>query len=282
MIIAVASGKGGTGKTLVATSLALSLHENGTPTALVDCDVEAPNDRLFLSPVYEKTEKVTIPIPLVDQDRCTHCGKCAEACNFNAIAVAPKVVLVFDDLCHGCGACRLACPEDAISEVPLTIGQISRGSAGGMGFAQGLLNIGEPLAVPIIKHLIKELPDSEVVILDSPPGNSCSLVATLNRADFALLVTEPTPFGLHDLRSAVEVAQSLKVPAGLIINRDGIPYPPLDKFCQEANLPILMRIPFDRRIAEGYAAGLPLIKALPEYREQFVALGRRIAEEAAA
>jgi len=282
MNIAVASGKGGTGKTLVATSLAISLHQGGASAALVDCDVEAPNDHLFLAPIYDKTTPVTIPVPVVDQALCTHCGECARVCNFHAIAVAPKTVLVFDELCHGCGACSLICPVTAITEKPHAIGTISRGHARGMPFAAGNLQIGEPLAVPIIHRLTNDLPDTDYVILDSPPGNACSLVAALKRVDFALLVTEPTPFGLHDLRSAVSVARTLGVPAGLVINRDGAPYPPLDAYCHEADLPILMRIPFDRRIAEGYAAGQLLVDSLPEYGDRFVVLAQRITEEVAA
>ena len=282
MNIAVASGKGGTGKTLVATSLAISLHSESASTALIDCDVEAPNDHLFLNPTYDESMQVTIAVPSIDAERCTHCGECARVCNFHAIAVAPKTVLVFDELCHGCGACSLICPEDAITERPHSVGTISRGQARGMPFAAGELQIGEPLAVPIIHQLTAELPEADYVILDSPPGNACSLVAALRRVDFALLVTEPTPFGLHDLRAAVSVARTLGVPAGLIVNRDGVSYPDLDAYCEEANLPILMRIPFDRRIAEGYAAGQLLVDTMPEYREQFVALARRITEEVAA
>ena len=282
MIIAVASGKGGTGKTLVATSLAASLHGGVGTVALVDCDVEAPNAHLFLQPTYEETRDVTIPIPVVDGDRCTHCGECARVCNFHAIAVAPKMVLVFDELCHGCGACSMICPEDAITETSHTIGTISRGTARNMPFATGELLIGEPLAVPIIRQLIAGRPTADHVILDSPPGNACSLVATLRSADFALLVTEPTPFGLHDLRSAAQVARMLNVPAGLIINRTGIPYPPLEDFCQETNLPVLMRIPFDRRIAEGYAEGKLLVETMPDYVERFVDLAGQITRELAA
>jgi MinD superfamily P-loop ATPase len=282
MNIAIASGKGGTGKTLVATSLAISLHGANASAALVDCDVEAPNDHLFLQPTYSESRPVTIAVPSIDAERCTHCGECARVCNFHAIAVAPKTVLVFDELCHGCGACSLICPENAITETPHTVGVISRGEAHGMPFAAGELQIGEPLAVPIIHQLTANLPATDYVILDSPPGNACSLVATLKHADFALLVTEPTPFGLHDLRAAVSVARTLGVPAGLVINRAGNPYPALEGYCQEVSLPILMRIPFDRRIAEGYAAGQLLVETLPEYREQFIALAQRIAEEVAA
>lgn len=279
MIITVASGKGGTGKTLIATSLALSLARAGASTALLDCDVEAPNDHLFVHPRFTETTEVTIPIPRIDEARCTHCGKCAEACLFNAIAVAPTLVLVFDDLCHGCGACTRVCPEEAITEYPYPIGTIARGEKDNLEVLKGELTIGKPLAPPIIRELIRDIPPADYVILDAPPGTSCSLVATLKPADYALFVTEPSPFGLHDLRQAIEVAETLHVRAGIIINRQGDPFPALDEYIREKNLPVLLHIPFDRRIAAGYAAGRPLVEIFPEYRELFLDLVQRIGAE---
>jgi MinD superfamily P-loop ATPase len=287
--IVVASGKGGTGKTTIATSLALSLSSDevgGANLLFLDCDVEAPNAHFFLDPILEHREDVNILIPKVDQDVCTYCGRCAEVCPWHAIAVVGQKVLVFPQLCHGCGSCTLACPEAAIGEIPNPIGVIEAGHAReAMGFAQGILNIGEPMAVPIIRQLKKQLPNrpaeqlsNGVTIIDASPGTTCPVVESMRGADFVLLVTEPTPFGLHDLRLAVQVAQELQVPAGVIINRDGIGDSGVDDYCREAKLPILMRIPLDRRIAKGIARGTPLVHILPQYTNEFRTLYARITE----
>jgi MinD superfamily P-loop ATPase len=283
--ITVASGKGGTGKTTVATSLALSLaqapHDRAKPLFL-DCDVEAPNAHLFLRPVLEHREDISILIPEVDETQCNHCGRCAEVCPWHAIAVVGKKVLVFPQLCHGCGSCTLACPENAITEIPNPIGVIESGIArDDINFAHGMLKIGEPMAVPIIRQLKKRRPYREsnsTVIIDASPGTTCPVVESMRDVDFVLLVTEPTPFGLHDLRLAVQVAQELGVPCGVIINRDGVGDDGVDAYCQEAKLPILMRIPLDQRIAEGIARGRPLIHIRPEYAEQFRVLYKQIAK----
>lgn len=281
MRIAVASGKGGTGKTTVATSLALSLAGGGSasPPIFVDCDVEAPNAHIFLQPKFVEKRSVGIMIPVVDEARCTLCGKCAEVCAYHAIAILGRKVLVFPQLCHGCGSCTLACPEKAISEKPDPIGIIERGEASlGIDFLHGVLDIGQPMAVPIIRELQRELhplPD-QAVILDSPPGTSCPVVAVMRSADFLLLVTEPTPFGLHDLKLAAEVAAELSLPTGVVINRDQAPFPEMEEFCAAKQLPILMRIPFERRIAVGIARGKNLIDIAPEFKEKFLALYRRI------
>jgi MinD superfamily P-loop ATPase len=274
MRIAVASGKGGTGKTTIAVSLALSLANEGStlPPIFIDCDVEAPNAHLFLKPRLESSRPVGIMIPVVDEARCTSCGKCAEVCAYHAIAVLGRKTLVFPQLCHGCGSCDIQCPEHAISEKLYPIGVIESGSArAGIDFRHGILEIGQPMAVPIIRALQRELkPHSgQVVVLDSPPGSSCPVVATMRGADYLLLVTESTPFGLHDLQLAVQVAQELKLPTGVILNRDNGVYPELEKFCRSAGLPILLRIPFDRAIATGTAQGKSLIEIRPEYLEQF-------------
>jgi MinD superfamily P-loop ATPase len=280
MRIAVASGKGGTGKTTVATSLAISLTADfrqdvaaSSPPLFLDCDVEAPNAHLFLKPAFEERQEVGILIPQVDEALCTHCGKCAEVCQYHAITVLGHKTLVFPQLCHGCGSCSLMCPEKAISETLDVMGTLERGSTpSGVDFAHGILNVGEPMAVPIIRQLKKwatPLPD-QVVILDAPPGTSCPVVETMRAADFILLVTEPTPFGLHDLRLTVEVTRELGVPVGIIVNRDHNPrYPPLDDFCNTENLPVLLSIPFDRAIAEGVAQGKPLVEIYPHYIPQF-------------
>jgi len=293
MRIAVASGKGGTGKTTVASSLALSLAAgsklvSATPVSIpplfLDCDVEAPNAHLFLEPDFEERQEIGILIPQVDEARCTQCGKCAEVCQYHAIAILGKKVLVFPQLCHGCGSCTWNCPEGAISEVLNVMGVLESGSTpSGMEFARGVLNIGEPMAVPVISQLKKwRTPKSgQIVILDTPPGTSCPVVETVRGADFLLLVSEPTPFGLHDLRLMAEVGGTLGIPSGVIINRDGIGDKAVERYCEQNELPILMRIPLDRRIAAGLAQGIPLIEILPEYRNHFSQLYQRIRNLAA-
>jgi len=280
MIIAVASGKGGTGKTTVATSLALSLATSqSSPPLFLDCDVEAPNAHLFLHPVFEQRQPVGILTPEVDEARCTHCGKCAEVCQYHAIAVIGKRVLVFPQLCHGCGSCTSICPEHAITEILNEMGVLERGPAeAGIHFGRGVLNIGEPMAVPVIRQLKGwVVPQAEqVVIIDVPPGTSCPVVASVRGVDFLLLVTEPTPFGLHDLRLASQVAHELGIPAGVIINRENGSYPNLEAFCKAEGLPILLRIPFERAIAEGIAQGKNLVEIRPGYREKFQQLFSRI------
>jgi len=284
MIITIASGKGGTGKTTVAVSLALSLSDEGP--LYLDCDVEEPNAALFLDPAIEERKEVGQLIPVVDLELCTYCGRCAEVCAFNAIAVVGKKVLIFPELCHGCGSCTLNCPTGAISEKLDIMGVIERGHAGSVVFGQGILNVGEAMAVPVIRQLKKWVipaqADDRIVLLDASPGTSCPVVESMSSADFVLLVTEPTPFGLHDLRMAVEVAHGeLGKPVGVVINRTGIGDDGVEKYCASENVPILMRIPLDRRIAEAYSDGVALVKALPEYQAQFRDLYGRILEVAA-
>jgi MinD superfamily P-loop ATPase len=285
MIIAIASGKGGTGETTVAVNLALSItadmQENADSADLLflDCDVEEPNAHLFLNPTIERRKEVGILIPEVDYDKCTFCGRCAEVCAYHAIAVVKQNVLVFPELCHGCGSCTLNCPEEAIHEVLNVTGVIEEGCAEDIHFAHGILNIGEAMAVPVIRELKKRIGDNSdhIVILDASPGTSCPVVETMRGAGFVLMVTEPTPFGLHDLRLAVEVARNeLGLPVGVVINRDGVGDQGVEDYCVAENIPILMRIPLDRRIAEAYSEGVPMVEALPEYRERFVELYRCI------
>ena len=266
MRVAVASGKGGTGKTTVATNLARSVEE---PVMLLDCDVEEPNAHLFLNPTITATTPVYKPIPRVDETKCTYCGKCAEVCAYHAIAVVSSVVLVFDKLCHGCGGCTRLCPESAISEVSQEIGVVESGRAGQVDFVHGKLTVGEAMAGPVIRAVKRQINGQPLVIIDAPPGTACPVVATLIGSDFCLLVTEPTPFGLYDLKLAVAVARQLGIPCGVVINRADIGDQGAETYCQEEQIPILMRIPEDRRIAEAYSRGQLLVDVLPEYRAQF-------------
>jgi MinD superfamily P-loop ATPase len=289
MIIAVASGKGGTGKTTIATSLALSIAadrgELRADPLFLDCDVEEPNAALFLKPRLDHREEVGILIPEVDYEKCSFCGRCAEVCVWHAIAVVGKKVLIFPELCHGCGSCTLNCPEDAIHEVLNVMGTLESGQAGSITFGQGTMDVGQAMAVPII-HQLKDRTmseaDNRVVILDSSPGTSCPVVETMRGVDFVLMVTEPTPFGLHDLRLAVQVARDeLGLPVGVVVNRDSIGDAGVDEYCAADGIPILMRIPLDRRIAEAISDGKALVEALPEYRSRFIELYERIAQEVA-
>lgn len=285
MIIAVASGKGGTGKTTVATSLAVSVAEgepgNSEGILFLDCDVEEPNAALLLKPLLTGREEVGILIPQVDAEKCTYCGRCAEVCVWHAIAVVGEKVLIFPELCHGCGSCTLNCPEGAISETLNVMGTLEWGPAGPIDFAQGTMDVGQAMSVPIISQLKKkQVPasDNRVVILDAQPGTSCPVVETMRDADFVLMVTEPTPFGLHDLRLAVEVARDeLGLPVGVVVNRDGIGDAGVDEYCAAEGIPILMRIPLDRRIGEAISEGQVLVEAMPEYRGPFQDLYGRIA-----
>jgi len=282
MIIAIASGKGGTGKTTIAVNLALTLdQELHQPVQVVDSDVEEPNAHLFLELVINEKKEIGIQIPVVDDDKCTYCGVCAEVCQYHAIAVLGQKVLVFPELCHGCGSCMANCPEHAISETPRTMGTLERGLAGGIKFAHGELNIGEAMAVPVIHQLKKWILPDHTVIVDAPPGTSCPMVESVRDADFMLLVTEPTPFGLHDLKGAVEVAREVEIPFGVIINRADVGNADVETYCREEGIPILMQIPLDRRIAEAYSNGIPMVDALPEYRQKFVQLYERIQEAVA-
>lgn len=274
MIIAVASGKGGTGKTTVAANLALALRDQHSVQA-VDCDVEGPNLALFLKPDIQARKEVGLLIPVVEGERCTLCGTCAEVCQFHAIAVLGQDVLVFPELCHGCGSCALTCPENAITEVMRPMGVVEEGFAGQILFHRGVLNIGEAMAVPVIHELKKEITNREVIILDAPPGASCPVVESLQGADVLLLVTEPTPFGMHDLANALEIARTLDIPCGVIINRATIGDDRVEKFCAQHKIPILLQIPHDVGIARAYSRGVPMIEKYPRYRAMFLDLYRQ-------
>ncbi len=270
--IAVASGKGGTGKTTVATSLALALEARGS-VELLDCDVEEPNAHLFLNPEITERTPVHVAIPEIDPARCTVCGLCAEVCEFNAIGAIQDAVLTFPELCHGCTACWVLCPEKAIAPGGREVGVVERGRAGSMGFHHGWLRVGEAMSPPLIRAVKAGAGSADFAVFDAPPGTSCPVVETVRGSDAVLLVTEPTPFGLNDLELAADMVAALGRPAGVVINRAGIGDDAVARFCDRRGVPILLEIPFDRRIAEAYSRGEPLVAAFPDYRERFEQLG---------
>lgn len=285
MKIAVASGKGGTGKTTVATSLGASL--NGSTRLLVDCDVEAPNNHLFFELKQVQALDVFNLVPEVNPDLCTYCGLCAKTCKFNAITVLNQLALkqpswmLFPNLCHACGACTIVCPQQAITERPEKIGAMTHFHIEeSFDLVQGLMDIGNATATPIIRQLKKWVsqytPEPELIIYDAPPGASCAVVETVKDADFVLLVTEPTPFGLHDLQIAAELVQDLGRPAGIIINRDGIGDNQVEQLSERTGIPIMMRIPMRKEIASALSNGIPLTTAFPEYKERFTRLYQQI------
>ena len=278
MIISVASGKGGTGKTLIATSLALSLREN---VKVLDCDVEEPNDYIFLKPVITARESVCVPVPHVDESKCTHCGICSDVCAYHAIAAMKTMVLVFPELCHGCGACTYLCPEDAISEVDREVGVVEIGYSNGIQFVHGKLNIGEAMPTPVIRKVKEYVDHQGVTIIDVSPGTSCPVVESIKGSDFCLLVTEPTPFGLNDLELTVEVARKLDVPCGVVLNRAGVGDDKVEKYCIGEGIPILLTVPLDRQIASYYSRGIPLVDGIPEWKEQFIELFQKIEDTVA-
>lgn len=283
MIIAVASGKGGTGKTTLATSLSLAWGCG----QFLDCDVEEPNAHFFMKPLLRHWEKVTLPVPHVSPTLCTYCGECARFCQFHALTVIRRSVTVFETLCHGCGGCARICPEKAILEEPREVGVIEKGLAttaigqfnGSIQFFGGRLHPGENATSTVIRALKKYLEPNGLAILDAPPGNACPLVTTVEGSDYGLLVTEPTPFGLHDLQGCVAVLRELGIPYGVVINRDGTGYLGVENFCQQEGIPILWRIPDDRGIAEAYARGDPLLRARPEYAELLLGLLREVTQQ---
>ncbi len=265
MIISVASGKGGTGKTIIATSLALSISN----AQILDCDVEEPNAHIFIKPEMTKKEKISIAVPQVDESKCNFCGKCQQVCFYNAIAVLKNKVLVFSELCHGCGSCSYFCEQNAIKEVGKEIGVVESGSAKGVSFVHGRLNIGQAMAPPLIRAVKRHINSTKVSIIDAPPGTSCPVIESIKGSDFCILVTEPTPFGLNDLTLAVEVIKKLSIPFGVVVNRADLGDDKTELYCQREHIAILMRIPFDRNIAEAYSKGDTIVETLPEYKKDF-------------
>jgi len=268
MIISIASGKGGTGKTTVAVNMALSLKD----VQILDCDVEEPNVHVLLQPKINETKPVYLSTPLIDEEKCNRCGKCSDFCEYNALFVTPEKVLFFPQLCHSCGGCMLVCPKNAITEKNVEIGMVKTGVAEGVELVFGELNVGEPMPVPVIKAVKKQIESNKTVIIDSPPGASCPVVESVSGSDYCLLVSEPTPFGLHDLKIMVQVLEGLKTPFGVIINRAGIGDKKTYDFCEEKGLPILLEIPFQRKIAGLYSRGIPFVVNMPEWKRKFQSL----------
>jgi MinD superfamily P-loop ATPase len=266
MIISIASGKGGTGKTTVAVNLAVSLEVD---VQLLDCDVEEPNAHLFLKPTIETATPITTPVPQVDMEKCSLCGKCSDICRFKAIAVIGETVLTFPELCHSCRGCMVVCPEAAITETGRELGVIETGHRNSVAFAHGRLRVAEAMAPPLIRKVRERTLPDRLTIIDAPPGTSCPVIASMKGADFILLVTEPTPFGLHDLELALGAVKILGIPCGLIINRSDMGDARVKDYAETEGVPVLMEIPFDRRIAEAYSRGEMIVEALPEWRTRF-------------
>jgi MinD superfamily P-loop ATPase len=274
--VSIASGKGGTGKTTIAVNLALCLPG---PVQLLDCDVEEPNCAIFLKPTLALRENAAIPVPRVNEALCTKCGECGTSCRYHAIVSFKTTPLVFPELCHGCGGCALICPTGAISEELRPIGVIEEGNARGIHFTQGRMNVGEAMAVPVIRAVKRKILAGATVILDCPPGTSCPVISAVQGSDYVVLVTEPTPFGLNDLRLAVETVRALALPFAVVINRADVGDDGVRRYCREEDIPILLELPDERRIAEEYSRGVPAVEALPGLRVLFEGLGARIAAE---
>lgn len=272
MKIAVASGKGGTGKTTVATSLAWVAAANDRTVAYLDCDVEEPNGHLFLKPQILREQPVNKPIPVVDQGRCTHCGLCSQACRYGAIACVGQQTFIFTELCHSCGGCLLVCPEDAIREVPQPIGLLRTGASGPVQFVEGVLNVGEAMSPPAIRAVKGAAPKVELTILDCPPGTSCPVIESVRGCDLLLLVTEPTPFGLHDLKLAVEMARALRLRFGVVVNRADVGDREVWDYCRRQRIAILAEIPDDRAVAEAYSRGEMAAECVPHVAERISGL----------
>lgn len=277
MILSVASGKGGTGKTTIAVNLALSL-EKTHDVQFLDCDVEEPNAHFFLKPRLLENRVVSIPIPEIIEEKCTYCGKCAEVCAYHAIAVLKDTVLVFPELCHGCGGCSLLCPEEAIKEKGQRIGIMEFGSSNSIHFIHGKLDIGQAMSPPLIREIKKNINPARVVLIDAPPGTSCPVIEAVKASDFSLLVTEPTPFGLNDLKLSVETLKEMHIPFGVVINRAGVGDSGVEDYCQKQGIPLLMTLPMDRDIAVAYSEGKSIIETKPAYREKFLELFEKIKE----
>lgn len=271
MNIAILSGKGGTGKTTVATNLAVTLS-----VSYVDLDVEEPNGFIFLNPLIKNQDDVYVEYPVIDKTKCILCGACAKACQFNALAKAGKEIVVFEKLCHDCGACKIVCKTGALSYAKRSIGKLERGTAKEIHCYRGVLNVGEPMAVPVIQKCLKELP-MEDHFVDCPPGTSCNVVASLKIADAAILVTEPSEFGLHDLKMAVELVKLYDIPYGIIINKDDGQDNMVKNFCRKNNITLFGVVPYSMEAAALYSKGIMLCED-KYHKTIFIEIARKIKE----
>lgn len=272
MKIAVASGKGGTGKSTVSVNLAYLLSKKFDNVALLDCDVEEPNCHLFFNPQFNYSEKVNINVPKIYAEKCVSCGKCAQVCEFNAMALVKNRVLIFDELCHGCGSCKINCPEGAIVDGVREIGVLEAQLSEKISFIQGKTRIGEAMSPPLIKK-VKNFADSKnfgIQIIDSPPGTSCPFINTIYGVDYVVLVTEPTPFGFYDLKLAVDVVRELKIPFGVAINKSNENDNLIEKWAKEENIKIITKIPENIKIARSYSRGEILLEKMPELEQAFL------------
>ena len=274
MIVSIASGKGGTGKTSVAVNMALALKN----LLLLDCDVEEPNTHLLLNTEETQTSPVFIDVPIINEEKCDLCKKCAEFCQFNAILIGLKKPLVFPDLCHDCGGCALVCPKDAIKYEKIKVGTLKNSHTNGFTLIQGVLDIAQSKGIPVIKAVKQHITQEKDVIIDSPPGASCPFIETIHGSDFCLLVTDPTPFGVHDLDLVVQVLQQTSIPFGVVVNRATEDMTQIHQYCNSKNISILLEIPFQRRIAELYSRGIPFSQEMPEWIPKFKHLFEQIRE----
>jgi MinD superfamily P-loop ATPase len=279
MKIAVASGKGGTGKTTISVNIAMSLPP---PVQLLDCDVEEPNAHIFLKPEETQSIDVSRMVPEVDMDKCDYCGACGDICEFKAITVLKgATVMTFHEMCHGCKGCVMVCPHHAIQEKNRIFGKLVKGKARHVEFIHGLLNVGEAMSPPLIGRVQQEIWDDGITIIDAPPGTSCPMIETVRRTDYVILVTEPTPFGLNDLKLAVEAVRLLNIPCGIVINRAGIGDQKVNDYAREEQIPVLMEIPYNRDIAVAYSKGELMIDVMPEMKSQFQQLIEKIIKQEA-
>ena len=277
MTVAIASGKGGTGKTTVAVNLALAA---GEPIRLLDCDVEEPNCHIFLEPTVQGGAAIGIPVPVVDQGKCTACGECSKACQYHAIVSLKTKPLVFPELCHGCGACVMACPAGAIREEKHEIGVVETGTAAHVELVQGRLNVGSPMSPPVIRAVKQSGCGSVPVIIDCPPGTSCPVITAMRGSDFVVLVTEPTPFGLNDLLLAVETVRQIDIPFAVVVNRADSGDGRVAEYCRQDKIRVLLELPEDRRVAEAYSRGATAVEEIAEYRDIFQRLWKEIMDAA--
>jgi len=281
MNIAVASGKGGTGKTTIATNLAAAVSRTGREVQYLDCDVEEPNGHIFLKPKINCRDEVTVGVPEVNAEKCIGCGRCAALCQYSAITCLKGKVLVFEELCHSCGGCMAVCPEQAITETPRTIGIAEFGTSDGIAFGHGKLNIGTIQTPALIKYVKQGATADTLTILDVPPGTSCPVIEAIREADFVVLATEPTPFGLNDLELAVGMVRALELPFAVAINRSDIGDDGVARYCQKEGIEVWLDIPNDRKIAKAYSRGEMVVDVLPDYEQKFLELHARIDERIA-